>query len=287
MTMGAKIPGWLDKIQFIKFWVMNPCDVPFIAYIESAQPITNEIALVFLQLDFRQFLRAVFRPKWMRSRRHTRRGPRRGRRLPGVPEPAELIADILDPDHHLRPQRWFLGFRMVLEWFDITDRIFWTIFLVEMADTLIINTLIGVLEADRDVCPNIARALRSKDHITLGGASGTNGTVNVADIEYNVNIYSPNGEIFGVGEGDFVIVHTGAVTRNSPEGTYAARLRITDADGERVVLGPEVRTNETDWRQVMVSERVRGPAYAYIEGVWGVGFSYMAHARAFVIQVGN
>ncbi len=284
---GAKIPGWLDKIQFISFWTMNPCEVPFMAYVESARPITNEILLVFLTIDARQLLRAVFRPKWMRSHRHTRRGPRKGRRLPGVPEPADLLADILDPDHHLRPRRWFLGFRMLLEWIDITDRIFWTIFLVEMLDTLIINTLVGILEADQSICPNIGRMLRSADLVTIGGAGPVLRPVNLPEIEYVVGMTTVTGFQARVEEGLFVLVFAGAITCTLEEGQAQPVLFVSDADGARDVEGDLLNLTEGEYKQFVISERVRGPAQLFWRmNAWD-GFYRIAYGRAFVIQIGE
>lgn len=287
MSLDSKIPGWLNKIQFIKFWVMNPCEVPWTAYIETALPISGEVAIAMLGFDLRQFMQAIFRPKWARSPRHTRRGRRGKRRGSGIPDVNELLAERLDPDRNFRPDRWPFGAKMVLEWVEVTDRIAWTIFLFEAWDALIINTIVGVLQADKKICPNIARAHRSSIFHTYRGGAGGRGPVNVDTLDYRVNVDSQNGYYFQVEEGQFVITLTGVVRRIDATGTFAGGLRVEDVNGVKEFTGPQVEAIEDDWRYFGVDGRIKGPGFVQFEAQTTQGFFELSQLKAFIIQIGD
>lgn len=285
--LGPKIPNWLDQLQFIKFYAFNPCDVPFTAYIETAQPITTEIAMVFLGIDYVAFVKQLFKPKWARSKRHTRRGRRGKPRRGGVPEVADLLADTLDPDGHLAPRRWYLGLTLVAEWVEIQERIFWTIFLLEMADSLIINTLIGVIEGDKKGCPHIARALRSADFITNGGPGPRERTVNISHLNYNVGCNTPNGFYIQVPEGTFVAVYNGMMRAATIDTECTIKMRISSGGKEHYVANDTTSINTEDWKSFVLSERIEGPGAAFFLVDISVGFVEMTAVRGFMLQIDN
>lgn len=287
MSLNSKIPGWINKIQFIKFWIMNPCEVPWTAYIETARPISGEIALVLLGFDLREFLTAIFKPKWMRSPRHTRKGRRGKPRRGGIPDISEMLADRIDPDGFGRPDRWYLGPRMLLEWVEVTDRVAWTIFLLEAWDALIFNTIVGVIEADKKICPNIARANRSADFYTYSSGGGGRGPVNVFHLDYAVNVDSPNGWSMSVGPGRYVVTFAGFARKVSGEGVWAGGLSFDDADGTRSVTGPQTTIVEDQWTAFMADGTLYGPGHVYFEGEGGTGFIELSHMKAFLVQIGD
>src|SRR3546814_3582917 len=86
MTLGPRIPSFVQEIQFITYYLFNPCDVPLTAYFEVSRPIAGEIAIALLQFDFFQFVKTIFKPKWFRSGRHTRRRSRGQKKGGGIPE---------------------------------------------------------------------------------------------------------------------------------------------------------------------------------------------------------
>src|SRR3546814_15408441 len=123
MTLGPRIPSFVQEIQFITYYLFNPCDVPLTAYFEVSRPIAGEIAIALLQFDFFQFVKTIFKPKWFRSGRHTRRGSRGKKKGGGIPEIADMVADGLDPDGDLKFKRWPAGAGYLIEISEVSERI--------------------------------------------------------------------------------------------------------------------------------------------------------------------
>lgn len=285
--IGPKIPNFIDQIQFITFYVGNPCDVPFMAYIETALPISGEIALVMLGIDIQAFLKRTFRPKWIRSGRHTRRGPRGRRRGGGIPEPAEVIADILDPHGDLRLNKWPMGTYMLIEAWEIVDRVFWTLFVMEMADSLVINSIIGALELDTTNCPNITRFLRIDASGGGGGAGPATYPVSISELRYAVNIPSNSAFQCSLPTGTYVAVFSALINSGSPGMEMTPTLKITQGAEERWVDGPTFQGGNDEWYPFTISTRINGGGLVQWFVKRNAGFFNLSQMRLFIIQIGN
>jgi hypothetical protein len=84
-------PTFIDKVNAIIDYVENPCEAPWMLYVETALPAAGQAILTLLDFGFDDVVRGALRPRGLRSHKHTRRG-RRGRGLGNaIPEIGELI----------------------------------------------------------------------------------------------------------------------------------------------------------------------------------------------------
>lgn len=84
-------PGYLNRFQFIKWFIFNRCHHPWTLYIEFAFPPAVEAARTLLMFDAGDALRSLFRPKGNRRSRHGRKtNKKRPKRGGGIPEPTDL-----------------------------------------------------------------------------------------------------------------------------------------------------------------------------------------------------
>lgn len=184
MSVRNRVPGFLNQIQFITFYAFNPCEAPFLLYIETARPIAGRIALTLLEFDLVGFVKTLIRPKWVRSWRKVARGPKRRKRRGGIPEAADMIADKLDPHRDLRVPTWTFAGNTVIKIHDQYERVFWTLFLLDTIEGFIFDTIIGTIEADKSGCPHIGRFCREDEQVTVGGAGPYWFPINIDTLRY-------------------------------------------------------------------------------------------------------
>lgn len=285
--IGPKIPSFIDQIQFIKYYVSNPCDVPYTAYIETALPIAGEIASNLLLLDLGTFVKSLFKPKWVRTYRHTRRGREYKGLRRGIPEPAEVIAETLDRDGSLRLRTWPMGTYMLVQAAEIIDRVFWTIFLFEMIEGLYINSIIGVIEDNSENCEGIRTMLRSAEVTGGGGAGPTDYPVPITNLEYQTGVSFNTQFACQVPEGRYVVVFSGNVGGQNGPITCTPAIIETKAGVERREDGPTFTQGEQDYTPFVVSMRVYGPCTIQWRMHRGPGFFTVTGANLFLIQTGT
>src|SRR3546814_17757021 len=75
--MSNPLPRWLDKVNFVKFFFTNGCDVTMIVYVETALQATGNLVLNLMSFGFDAGIRGIFKPKGLSSGRHGRK-KRRG-----------------------------------------------------------------------------------------------------------------------------------------------------------------------------------------------------------------
>ena len=79
-------PGIIDRVNFVTEMWNNPCDVPWVLYVETAIPAALDAFIAVICFDIGDVLRFVFRPANLRSGRHSRGGRkgRHGRKPKGI-----------------------------------------------------------------------------------------------------------------------------------------------------------------------------------------------------------
>ena len=176
MPFNYPPPKFLDQVNAVTAWAMTDCEVPYMAYVETARPIAGQIALEFLALDFRSVVKSLIRPANLRSSRHGRRGNRSGRRpgvdarararrLAGIPDPSDMVADVLNPDRDLNPRTYSMGTRFLFVFDDIWERAAYTIYLGDAVDRLTWGTMLGVMYSRERYCPAYGRfAAYNEEH---------------------------------------------------------------------------------------------------------------------------
>lgn len=148
-------PGLIDKVNYIVRFIEDPCDAPWVVYLETAIPPAGRLLLSWFSFGLDDLIRGYFRPKGLRSGRHGRGGRRGGKprtrlgrfiaRIPGLGDdvgnfigkrlPGAKAArgrQVSDGVKHL----WIIDNRLqqLLLWWLIVDLV--TTFLYEWASAL-------------------------------------------------------------------------------------------------------------------------------------------------------
>lgn len=78
----SKKPSFLDKWNAIIDFIIDPCDAPFLLYVELALPPLGKAIIMWFSFGLDDVIRGYFRPKGLRTARHGR-GGKRGGKKPG------------------------------------------------------------------------------------------------------------------------------------------------------------------------------------------------------------
>lgn len=287
MAIRPRIPGIIQNIQLIKYYAFNPCDAPFMLYIETALPIAGEIAVAFLTFDLISFVKTLFRPKWVRTGSHTRTGRKGNRRRGGIPEVADLVADRLDPDRLHRPPHYRLAGLILIEISDQYERAAWSFFLMEVIQGYIINTVVGVIEASPDGCPHIGRMLREDKGITIGAVTPGWQPLNVHTLRYENLVPSTTG--FGALPlyGKHCAVFAVRVYKNIDPGSVRIRLVVTSPTFREVDVSSWIPMDEGDIEEIIVSGEVQGGEHYQWHTEVTDGFAVVRDCSVFDMQIGE
>jgi len=89
----------LGRLNGIVSFIENPCNEPWVVYLEAAKPWANKAAMSLLGVDMMQTVRTALNPGNLRSEPHMRRAKGKkgvkSAKLPGVPDPYEYFGHIL------------------------------------------------------------------------------------------------------------------------------------------------------------------------------------------------
>jgi len=66
-------PGLIQRVNYIKDFICDPCEAPFIVYVETFLPAFGELVLDWYSFGLDDIIRAYFRPAGLVSRGHKRR----------------------------------------------------------------------------------------------------------------------------------------------------------------------------------------------------------------------
>lgn len=285
MSIRPAIPNFIDQIQFIKFYIFNSCDIKGMVYIESARPIVGEIAIAYLQFDLRSFVKTILRPKWGRAGRHTRRGPRGRRKGGGIPELNDLLADLLDPDDTLRPRYQRLGTTILLEIDDLVERVGYTMFLVDVVEGLVINSVLGAIFISEQDCPNITRMLRKEEIGTYGAIQGEWTGINMNDLYYINRVTSSAGFTAYIQQGECVVALSATIFKRLQPGRVALRIRTVGLTSKVLAQSPYFDLGQGESEQIVISARMPPNVTFTWEVHCSFGFLNVIDGQVMVMQI--
>jgi hypothetical protein len=210
--MPGPVPPWLHRVQFIAFYAFNPCDAEMSLYVEMAKAPVGRLAAFILIPSVNEIVENFFQPRGLRSKRHGRKGRKGGKKgVPIIPDVDDMVARRLPGYEAVMGRPIGSGTRWVINGINQVDRVVFPLVLVDQVTNTLFDTIIGVIESDKAVCPNYARMLRtSPGDLTTGLFAWT--TTNVFQLKYAHNVDSPNGFVAGIGEGTFSVTFSMTVT---------------------------------------------------------------------------
>lgn len=285
MARRPPAPAWLDQIQFILFYAFNPCDAPISLYAQMARPTAFEIALVFLQFDLLQFVKTVFKPRGMRTRRHGRKGRKNRRHLRGVPEIADLVAERVPAFEFTSGRRYvFLTSFVYIVW-DTFDRFLWTVALLEMSNDLIFNTLLGVATFDNDKCQHIARMHRSGPYGVFGGAGPLWQAVGCNELHYSVGLSSDGPHTATLPAGTFSLTFACRAKAITGGSDIAARITKVIPGFEVLDQTPTQHLPKGGEKDLICNATVTGPCTVAWEYATPDHFTDLMYRDVLILQI--
>lgn len=258
-------PSWLDRIEFIGRYVLSGCEAPAGVYAEAALPAAANIIPLFLGLSVDDFVKEMFRPKGLRSKRHGRKGRKSGRGPRGIPDPNELAGRGVSAELGLADRSYGVPTRAFYVISDGIDRIDWTVALVEAADELVYTTLLGVLQHQGNQCPNLRRLWRQGGHAVNGGVGPQWQPISGGALKYAVGISSPIGSLLFLPEGRFSI--TLGLKASAPNGQVDVEIIMSEAGNRsnRFASSGWLNIPKPGTTDFLLNCQVRGPVGVAIE----------------------
>lgn len=278
-------PPWLTKINFLLHYTFNACEAPFSLYAEMAKEPAWRTAVFLSAFDLVDFVKEIFRPYGLRSKRHGRKGRRSGRRGGGIPDLSELAAERTRAREWFGDRRYGLGTRVFYVFTDIAERVTWNLMLVELSTDLAYDTIIGVINEDDSKCPNIRMLAMHEENATVAWFGPEWKPVNVPYPHYERGIYCNNGRSVLLPEGNFDLIF--GATFRSP--TYpqevGLRWRI-EKNGKSEVVDEVFKRIEFDETiDLICYDQAEGPCAVYWEFYLLSGFLQMEKADVQIMQV--
>lgn len=165
----APRPSWIDKFNFITFYLFNHCDIDLRIYFETAWDATGNLSWTLLSFGMDDVARGLFRPRGLRTQRHGRRG-RKGRPREAIPEIGEMIGRNMDADEVLPSRRIDSGLRHMWTWDGLGQRLLYYMMLIDVVEDFWIDWNTAIIRNPRSQCPDIARLVRKGDEFYATGS---------------------------------------------------------------------------------------------------------------------
>jgi hypothetical protein len=201
-----KKPSYIDKVNFIQFWLSNPCNFPWMVYIETAIPAAGKAVWQLVEFGFLDLIRAFFRPKTLRGGRHGRK-PRRGKKpKAAIPEVAEAVAERIPGYGPVAHREVSDGVKTLWRIDGVVQRVLYYWLLVDVISDFWYNWLVGIVEDPRSDCENLGRALRTEDQQVIRPGGWT--TYFAHDLIYEHFPIVTTSTWVGLGPGKFCLVCT-------------------------------------------------------------------------------
>jgi len=261
----GEIPGIFERVNFVTRMWNNPCDVPWILYVETAKPAALDAAIAIACFDIGDVLRFVFRPAGLRSGRHGRKSRRGGnrRRAKGI---RALLARKLPPFKRLQQRKLTQGVKNLWIIDGIGQRLLWWWLIADVASGFLYNWTSMIYKTEQcqmQLAPGAALWVgNSQVFIPLGGWS---------PVSFNLKSYSRGGAAINVfvyvtGAGEYNLVASVHVTNGFSDPIEAEmRFRVQDEDGVRHIEGGATPIPAEGAGSVMVTATLEKPSSGWAE----------------------
>ena len=190
-------PDWLSEVAFITGWFLQGCSAPWQLIVEFSKAPLWDVVCVFGAFDLEDVMRGFFKPEGLRSKRHGRKGTRDGKKGAGgigIPDINEVVAQRLSGGNPIRGRPFGNLTTYLFTIADELDRAQFTCMILGLAPDAIFKTMYGMLQANKDLCPQMARVNRAMGYDYIIHSDGFTSTT-LANLNFNVGCTSTN---FGV-----------------------------------------------------------------------------------------
>jgi hypothetical protein len=149
-----QIPPWLEAANMVIEYKWQHCEPPYQLWVKLLLPIASETAYELIAFDWTDIVRAMFKPKGLRSGRHGRK--KRG--LPGIPEIPELVVANSEEFEAIKARRFGLGESLLWEMDELEQRVAWELGLLEITNDFIVKSVLATLSLPPKKCEGPGRA---------------------------------------------------------------------------------------------------------------------------------
>jgi len=133
MSEGKRKPlSKIDKVNYVIDYIENPCDAPFLVYVETLLPAALELFVTLEEYDPKQIIRNFSRPRGLRSGRHGRLGRANGKRGFGIPDINDEIADFFKESADFEKRTISNGVKHLYQVLDILEKGLFYILLADL-----------------------------------------------------------------------------------------------------------------------------------------------------------
>lgn len=170
-------PSWIDKVNFIRFWLENPCDFTWTVYFETAWAPIGRLAIRLVDFGLSELVRGRFAPAAQRQGRHGRKGRRTGKRRGAIPEVGNMIGAAIPAPEEFEHRKLSSGVRHLWTLDRQIQRHNYAWLILDGVGSFWYDWASGIVMDPRTSCPSIGRALFvNESHLTLAHGWGSMAT---------------------------------------------------------------------------------------------------------------
>ena len=218
----SQIPRSLfTRVNFIVRMWNNPCDVPWVLYVETLEPAALEAFITLIDFGIADLARNIFRPAGLLLKRRGRHA--RGRR----PKITRRLQRKIMPLRKLQDRK--IGQK--LKWMWIVDtklqQVLWYFLIADVASEFLYRWTSGIYCTDKSdliSCPGAA--LGMTDEQTILGIFGWD-ALSVTTVMYERGGAGFSGPVLNMIDGMWLVSAGGTIVPTGP-GTINVRARLTD-----------------------------------------------------------
>lgn len=158
----APTPTSLDKVNFIRFWLSNPCEFPLAVYFETAWPALGKVVIALLTFGMADVVRSFFRPKGLGGhKRRGRKGDRGKKRRNAIPELADTVASHIPGAKEMKGRSYNANTKELWLLDNAGQRALYYLMIVDVVLDFWYEWQSAIIRDDRSKCAGLGRALRT------------------------------------------------------------------------------------------------------------------------------
>jgi len=243
----------------------NPCDVPWVVYIETARPAALEALVAIACFDIGDVLRFIFRPAGLRSGRHGGR-PRKGRHGRKAKGIRARLARKLPPFARLQQRKLTQGVKNLWIIDGVGQRLLWWWLIADVSTGFLYNWTSMIYKTEK-----CQMALAPGATLWSGNTQVFIPLFGFSQVTYNAEDYQRGNafifaQVYSFGAGEWLLVASVTVHNGFPSSIGAEmRIRVQDLTGTWFIFGGETRIPANSSGSVMVTGNISGGASGWTE----------------------
>ena len=256
----------------------NPCDVPWVLYVETLEPAALEAFITLIDFGIADLARNIFRPAGLLLKRRGLHG--RGKR----PKLTRRLQRKFKPLRKLQDRK--IGSKLRFLWIVDTklQQVLWYFLIADVASEFLYRWTSGIYCTDKSdliSCPGAA--LGMTDEQTLLGISGWD-ALSIVEKKYERGGASISGPVMNMVDGMWLVSAGGTIEPTGP-GTINVRARLTDPGHSFVPdesdLFPVSKLSPGDF---VLSTMIQDPRHLIVETQSDPGGNYIVKGFAFSVM---